>query len=65
MLAQNDHPLVLVVTRDGRFGSKVGQIGPQIGQIWDEPHVLKSDLKKSRISFVQFGANLTQFGYKA
>ena len=22
-------------TRDGRFGSKVGQIGPQFGQIWD------------------------------
>ena len=39
---------------DGRFGSKVGQIGPQIGQIWDffrsdEPNVLKFDLKNSRM----------------
>ena len=47
--------------RDGRFSSKVGQIGPQIGQIRDffksdfstfgsiETNVLKSDLKKYRI----------------
>ena len=39
------------------FGSKLDQIGPQIGQIRDFfrsdlPNVLKSDLKKSR--FVQF-----------
>ena len=50
----------VVISRDGRFGSKVGQIGPQIGQIRDffrsdfstfgtgEPNALKSDLKKPR-----------------
>ena len=25
---------VMTSARDGRFGSKVGQIGPQMGQIW-------------------------------
>ena len=48
------------ITRDGRFGSKVGQIRHKMVQIrdffrsdfstfGDEPNVLKSDLKKSRI----------------
>ena len=48
-------------SRDGSFGSKMGQIGPQIGQIRDffrsdfstfgagAPNALKSDLKKPRI----------------
>ena len=42
-------------TREGRFGSKVGQIGPQMGQIRGlfrsagAPNALKSDLKKPRI----------------
>ena len=48
-------------TKDGRFGSKVGQIGPQMGQIRcffisdfsafgaGAPNALKSDLKKTRI----------------
>ena len=48
------------LTRDGRFGSKVGQIGPQMGQerqmhwnlIWKSP------------GFVPFGDNLTHFGAK-
>ena len=54
---------------DGRFGSKVGQIGTQIGQIRDffrsdfstfgasAPNALKSNLKSP--GFVRFGANLT------
>ena len=48
-------------SRDGRFGSKVGQIGPKMGEIQEffrsdfsafgapAPNALKSDLKKSRI----------------
>ena len=60
--------------RDGRFGSKVGQIGPNMGQIRGffrsdfsafgapAPNALKSDLKSP--GFVTFGANLTHFGDK-
>ena len=42
-----------VYTRDARFSSRVGQIGPK----WD-----KSVLKKPRI--IPFGDNLTHFGDK-
>ena len=38
--------ILMVSSRDGRLGSKMGQIGPK----WlIKPNVLKSDLKKSRI----------------
>ena len=51
-------------SRDGRFGSKVGQIGPK----WDKsgffqirfhciwPNAQKSDLKKPRTNLTHFGA---------
>ena len=35
--------------RDGRFGSKVGQIGPKWEKSGASKNVLKSDLKKPRI----------------
>ena len=49
-----------------RAGSKLGLIGPQMGQIWDFLRSvsvnfgLKLILKRNR--FIPFGANLTQFG---
>ena len=38
--------------RDGRFGSKVGQIGPK----WDKSGAFSDEI------FGAFGTNLTQFG---
>ena len=62
------HDTSILPDRDGRFGSKVGQIGPQIGQIriffrsdfsaiWTEES--KCTEKSSR--FFPFGANPTHF----
>ena len=46
--------------RDGRFGSKVGQIGPQIGQNRD---FFRSDFSAFGAGR-PFGTNLTNFGAK-
>ena len=49
----------LLYSRDGRFGTKVGQIGPK----WDKSGAF-SDQVSVHLAPVPFGANLTHFGAK-
>ena len=51
----------LIHNRDGRFGSKVGQIGPS----WDKSGTFSDQISVHLApGFVPFGANLTHFGAK-
>ena len=65
------------LNRDGRFGSKVGQIGPKSDNSWTfsdqisvhfgsaSQNVLKFDLILKRPGFVPFRANLKHFEPKS
>ena len=49
--------MVSTENRDGRFGSKVGQIGSK----WDKSGAFSDQISEP---FVPFGVNLTHFGTK-
>ena len=53
--------LSAVKARDGRFGSKLGQIGPQIGQIRDISDQISVHLTNY---LSNLGSNLAHFGAK-